>query len=378
MIGIMDANGWNTIVASFPDPHILQTWHWGQVKARFGWEPFYKIWGNTHSPDAAALILQRSLSLGPFATRLRVLYIPKGPLLRDWKDQDLVERVLADIVEFAKQHAAIFIKIDPDVPLSMGIPGNEDETPDLLGQKIIQSLTAKGWHFSEEQIQFRNTVLVNLVLSEDELLAAMKQKTRYNIRLAERRGVTVRPAKVTEFEELYRMYAETSLRDGFAIRQADYYYHLWSTFMNPGYTGSESSTLLDCEPLIAELDSVMLAAVVIFRFARKAYYMQGMSRPYHRNTMPNYSLQWEAIRRAKAVGCNVYDLWGAPNIFHESDPMWGVFRFKLGLGGQVSRTLGAYDFPIKPFFYRIYTQVLPKLLEVMRRHQKSITERVVD
>jgi peptidoglycan pentaglycine glycine transferase (the first glycine) len=377
MIDTMDANGWNKIVASFPDPHILQTWHWGQVKSRFGWSPSYKIWGNVHSPDAAALILERSLSLGSFAACLRVLYVPKGPLVRDWENLHLVERVLKDLREYAHQRGAIFIKIDPDVPISKGIPGNEDEDLDPLGQNVIQRLSAMGWYFSEDQIQFRNTVLIDLIPSEDELLAAMKQKTRYNIRLAERKGVTVRPAKVTELDDLYRMYVETSLRDGFAIRQVEYYHYLWSTFMNPASVGLESPSLPDCEPLIAELGPEMLAAVVIFRFAGKAYYMQGMSRPFQRNTMPNYLLQWEAIRRAKATGCRVYDLWGAPNIFQESDPLWGVFRFKLGLGGWVSRSLGAYDFAIKPFYYRMYTQVLPRVLGVMRRHRKSITERML-
>jgi lipid II:glycine glycyltransferase (peptidoglycan interpeptide bridge formation enzyme) len=101
-----------------------------------------------------------------------------------------------------------------------------------------------------------------------------------------------------------------------------------------------------------------------------------MSRQAHREKMPNYLLQWEAIRRAKAAGCTTYDLWGAPNVFSEDDPLLGVFRFKLGLGGSVVRTIGAWDFPVRPLAYKLYAQVLPRLLERMRRRGKAETRKV--
>jgi lipid II:glycine glycyltransferase (peptidoglycan interpeptide bridge formation enzyme) len=90
--------------------------------------------------------------------------------------------------------------------------------------------------------------------------------------------------------------------------------------------------------------------------------------------MPNYLLQWEAMRRAKSNDCTTYDLWGAPEIFDESDSMWGVFRFKEGLGGEVLRTIGAYDMPTRPFYYRMYTQILPRILDMMRSRGKIQTK----
>jgi lipid II:glycine glycyltransferase (peptidoglycan interpeptide bridge formation enzyme) len=198
----------------------------------------------------------------------------------------------------------------------------------------------------------------------------MKQKTRYNIRLAGRRGVSVRTGTQADLGVLYQMYAETSLRDGFTIRGKDYYLDLWKTFM-----AQDEPT---CQPLIAELDGEPLAGVMIFCFAGRAYYLHGMSRAVHRDKMPNYLLQWEAVKYAKGAGCTTYDLWGAPEVFDESDSMWGVFRFKRGLGGEVLRTIGAYDLPIRPLYYKLYAQVLPRLLDIMRRRSKSLIQETID
>jgi peptidoglycan pentaglycine glycine transferase (the first glycine) len=95
--------------------------------------------------------------------------------------------------------------------------------------------------------------------------------------------------------------------------------------------------------------------------------MYGMSRPIHREKMPNHLLQWEAIRWAKAQGCSIYDFWGAPDDFKSADPMWGVFRFKEGFGAQIVRTIGAWDYASRPILYRLYAVALPKILALMRK-----------
>ncbi len=358
---------WNALVSSLPGAHILQTWEWGQVKSHFGWQPMQRTWLDDQGRVvAAALILQRSLPIGGFADRLRILYVPKGPLC-DWSDTSLRRRVLQDLAELARKEGAIFIKIDPDVCLGTGLPGQPEMSETASGQAMITDLKACGWHFSDEQIQFHNTVLLDLEQDLDVLLSSMKQKTRYNIRLAERKGVIVQPADETELENLFRMYAETSTRDGFVIRDAGYYREVWSTFMRAGLA----------EPLVASADGEVLAGVVIFRFAGKAWYLYGMSRQAQREKMPNYLLQWEAMKRAKASGCKVYDLWGAPDEMNEADPLWRVYRFKEGLGGKVVRYLGAWDLPVRPLYYRLYSQTLPRLLDVMRRRGKERTRKII-
>jgi lipid II:glycine glycyltransferase (peptidoglycan interpeptide bridge formation enzyme) len=102
-----------------------------------------------------------------------------------------------------------------------------------------------------------------------------------------------------------------------------------------------------------------------------------MSTALHREKMPNYLLQWEAMRIAKAKGCENYDLWGAPDVFNESDSMFGVFRFKEGLGASVLRTSGAWDYIIDPTGYFLYQTLLPKLLNILRRNRKAETRQEI-
>jgi lipid II:glycine glycyltransferase (peptidoglycan interpeptide bridge formation enzyme) len=250
--------------------------------------------------------------------------------------------------------------------LGTGIPFSENDLVDNDGQMVMSDLKRRGWRSSSDQIQFKNTVLMDLTPSEEVLLARMKQKTRYNIRLAEKKGVTLRVGTQEDFGMLYKMYAETSVRDGFVIRDEGYYQMVWKLFMD-----SQEPT---CEPLIAEVDGELVAAIFVFYFAGRAYYVYGMSRDAHRERMPTYLLQWEAIKAARAKGCNVYDLWGAPDVFNDSDSMWGVYRFKEGLGGKVVRTLGAWDFAPNPFWYKLYSEIIPRLLDVMRSRGKAKTK----
>jgi lipid II:glycine glycyltransferase (peptidoglycan interpeptide bridge formation enzyme) len=164
------------------------------------------------------------------------------------------------------------------------------------------------------------------------------------------------------------MYAETSIRDGFVIRDQRYYHVVWEKFIRSGLA----------QALIAEVDHEPVAGLILFVFAKKAWYLYGMSRQAHREKMPNYLLQWEAICAAKAQGCEIYDLWGAPDEFDERDPMWGVYRFKEGLGGKVVRHIGAWDLPVRPISYKISLQILPKILAVLRQRGIDRTRQQVN
>lgn len=365
-------SSWNELISSLPLAHLLQTWEWSQVKNHYGWQAMPFVWQDEKAkPSAAAMVLKRSLPVAGFAKKMCVLYIPKGPLM-DWSNSTLRLRVLEDLCTFAKRQGAIFIKIDPDVVLGTGVPGEADAVEVDGGKSVKSELGIRGWRFSQDQIQFRNTVLVDLSQSEEDMLSRMKQKTRYNIHLAQKKGVTVRVGTVDDLPRMYRMYAETSVRDGFLIREEGYYQTVWRAFM--GIMPSVNSRQPFTEPLIAEVGGDMVAAVSNFYFAGQAIYLFGMSRQAHREKMPNYLLQWEAMRRAKALGCQVYNLWGAPDDFIESDGLWGVFRFKEGLGGVVSRTLGAWDFTPNPLLYRMYTEVLPRMMDIMRTRGRAKTK----
>jgi len=368
LLNISELTHWNEHIQHLPGAHALQTREWADVKTKFGWTPNPLLWqSESGEVNAAALILQRSIPIRPFQLNLSVMYAPRGPLL-DWSNEDLARRVLDDIQAFAKQNKAIFVKIDPDLPIGSGIPGEDEAIDNPVGLSVKSGLKKRNWHFSAEQIQFRNTVIIDLTENEDAMLMRMKSKTRYNIRLAKRKGVTVRVGGLEDIDLLYQMYAHTAVRDDFLIRNKNYYEEVWTTFFRSKLA----------EPLIAEVDNQPVGAAVIFRFGGRAWYFHGMSLDEHREKMFNYRLQWEAMIRSKSAGCQCYDMWGAPDIFSEADPMWGVYRFKDGFGGQVLRTLGAWDYPVRPLLYRIYSQILPRVLGVMRKRGKSETKRSVN
>lgn len=363
---------WNEQIARLPGAHFLQTWQWAQVKAQGGWRAHFLAWDEQglhawqgSKPPAlslplraAALVLQKPVPVGGLGARLCLLYAPKGPLLA-WEDTSLRRRVLDDLQAFARRLGGIFLKMDPDVPVwTGGLPGSGQEQAIETGQTLQRELSARGWRFSSEQIQFRNTVLLPVHLPEADLLAHMKQKTRYNLRLAQKKGVKVRLATPADWPLLYRMYAETARRDGFLLREEAYYRLVWSQF--------ERGEAPLAQALLAEAEGEALAAVYLFAFAKRAYYVYGMSRDAQREKMPNYLLQWEAMRWARAQGCEVYDLWGAPDTFDEQDRLWGVYRFKEGLGGETACTLGAWDYVPNSLWYGLYTRAMPRILQALR------------
>jgi lipid II:glycine glycyltransferase (peptidoglycan interpeptide bridge formation enzyme) len=347
-----------------PNSHILQTEQWAQVKENYGWSSIKKIWrASESSVEAAGLILERKSRIGRIGPELKILYCPRGPLL-DWNVKTTRQQILGGLEELCKKENAIFVKIDPEVIEATGIPGSKDERMFPIGDTVCQELTERKWKYSTSQIQFRNTVFIDLRKSEEEILKRMKQKTRYNIHLAEKKDVKVRIANSNELLHLYKIYAETSIRDNFVIRPQSYYLSVWKSFIEAGLAF----------PLIAEVEEKIVAGLFLFILGTKAWYLYGMSSQDHREKMPNYLLQWEAIKIAKNKGCTNYDLWGAPNRFDDEDSMQGVYRFKEGLGGITMRMIGAWDYTFRPNLYSIYTKIVPAVLSIMRIRGKSQTK----
>jgi lipid II:glycine glycyltransferase (peptidoglycan interpeptide bridge formation enzyme) len=337
---ITNRDEWNTLAAGLPGAHILQSWEWGAFKSRWGWSAERLVWDGGR---AAAQVLTRRGLRG----LVRIMYVPRGPLL-DWADQALAAHVLADLEAKAAQSGAIQIKIDPDLPLARG--PYQAEIEHAPGVAARATLVARGWQFSPTPVQFRNTVVLDLTPNEEALLAGFKQKTRYNIRLAAKKGVTLRAGRAADLDLLYRLYAETAARDGFLIRPQAYYLDIWRTLLEIGHA----------QPLIAEVDGEPVSALMLFVFGQTAWYFYGMSTGQQRDKMPNHLLQWEAIRWAKAHACTRYDLWGAPEDFAEHDSLWGVWRFKEGFNGQVSHGLGAWDYAPRPWLNKLFLRFLGK------------------
>ncbi|NIM95461.1 MAG: peptidoglycan bridge formation glycyltransferase FemA/FemB family protein [Anaerolineales bacterium] len=358
---IHSADEWNNTILGLPNPHLLQSWEWGAFKESYGWRAGRLLWlDSSNKVHAAAQILERD----PIAS-FSILYCPRGPVL-DWSNGEICEKVILDLMRIATEKSVIFLKIDPQVEIVD--ESKQDAMTEASENPLQWTLNNYDWRPSDEQVQFRNTLILDLSPSEDEILSGMKQKTRYNIRLASRRGVQVRMGSLEDLNLLYTMYAETSLRDGFTIRDPEYYQAAWGSFIEKDMA----------MPFIAEVEGEPVAGLIAYQFGGMCWYLYGMSREVHREKMPSYLLQWEAIRWAKSSSCDCYDFWGAPDEFDESDPMWGVYRFKKGFGADIVNTIGAWDYASRPLMYWIYNTLLPRLLALMRARGRTLTKRSLE
>jgi len=318
-MALLTRSEWDSFLHEHPEAHILQSSAWGALKSEFGWQVAW-----VRSSDSGAQILFRSLPGG-----LSIAYIPKGPVGSSWKT------LWPEVDALCKTKNAIFLKVEPDAwePLALEV---DEQLPGFRAAEAVQP---------------RRTIEVSLEGDEEIWLERMKQKTRYNIRLAERKGVIVRLSD--DVDLFYSLMQETSLRDGFGIHSLRYYRRAYELFAPMGA----------CALLLAEYEGLPLAGLMVFAWGRRAWYFYGASNERERQRMPTYLLQWEAMRWAAAKGCTTYDLWGIPDeeeatleaeFTQRSDGLWGVYRFKRGFGGTIRRSVGAWDRVYKPFWYRLY------------------------
>jgi peptidoglycan pentaglycine glycine transferase (the first glycine) len=307
---------WNKFLEQFPHAHILQTGEWGELKSAFGWEAVRVV-----SDGAGVQILFRKLPLG-FA----VAYVPKPPAG--------FEQLSSEIDLICRAKRTIFLKVEPD-----------------RWEGELSTFNFRPSTRSPHNIQPPRTIIVDLRGNEEEILAHMKQKTRYNIRLAEKKGVTVRAWEDTL--AFHKMMLVTGGRDGFNVHSLEYYRRAYELFHPTGMV----------ELLVAEFDGKPLAALMVFAHGRRAWYIYGASTNEERNRMPTYLLQWEAMKWARSKGAEEYDLWGVPdedeatleaNFETNHDGLWGVYRFKRGFGGVLKRSHQAVDRVYNPLLYKLY------------------------
>jgi peptidoglycan pentaglycine glycine transferase (the first glycine) len=337
-----DREQWNGFVAAAPNTHVLQSWEWGEFKAAYGWTPLRLLFSRAGQVVGACSVLKRAV--GPVS----VCYAPKGPVL-DYADAGLAEEVLDALARVARRQRAIYLKIDPDVPAD---DGNARE---LLRRHGFRP---------GESIQRPNTMMLDIGGSEEDVLGRMKPKWRYNIRLAEKKGVDVVQAGPEDFEDFYRVYKDTGERDNFIIRPYDYCRLEWQTFLDAGMASF----------WLAKFEGETLAGIMPFALGRRMWYFFGASNNLHRNLMPNHLLQWRAIQWGRSVGCTEYDMWGIPDVLEEGQPLWGVYLFKQGFGAVETRWAGAYDLVIQPALYAAWTRGVPAYMRLRRRLKGERTD----
>jgi len=314
---------WDRVISKFNNVHILQTSEWGILKTEFGWEV-----ARFAGQNSGAQILFKDLPLG-----LTWAYLPKGPFGNNWKE------LWPEIEKECKDRRAVFLKIEPDIWENTIQEGSSIEFP-------------SNYQKSSHSIQPPRTLVLDICGSNQEIMARMKQKTRYNTRLADKKGVKVSSSR--DIERFYQLCTETGRREQFGIHNQKYYKSVYEKFSKKG----------QCELFFAEFDGILLAAVMVFCNDQRAWYFYGASSNQYRNLMAPYAVQWAAIKWARGKGCQEYDLWGVPDydhdaleaqFVHQNEGLWGVYRFKRGFGGVLRKSYATIDRIYIPFLYNIYS-----------------------
>lgn len=316
---------------------ILQSWFWGEFKSRFGWTADRYFFIKDGDIAGSASVLSKRLPLGSLA------YLPQGPSI-NFADEMIVEEVFGSIKKLCAKN--IFLRIDPPVL---------ETSEEAVSLKKI--LARVGFKKSAEEIQPRDTLVLDLSKTETELLGDMHQKGRYNIRLATKKNVRVEESWSPEhIDGFAKLYLQTTSRDEFSGHNDSYIRSLLSTF----------ETNKRGRLFTAWKDSEMLAGIFVIFFGGTAIYLYGASSNESRELMPNHALQWHAIRYAKAKGYKEYDFWGVSPEDEPNHNWAGVTRFKKQFGGEVRRYIGAYDLPIQKSKYFAFTKAQKIRRKLMR------------
>lgn len=336
LIDISEKDYFNRFIESSPKGHILQTWEWGDLKSKTGWIPLRLMIEEKGQPVAAVSILKRVIPV----LKKHIFYAPRGPVL-DMSHPGLFSFLLGEIKKLAKKHNAVFLKIDPDVPKD-----------DLIWQEAFQKEGFKGAEKGQgfEGVQPKFVFRLDVSPDEEQLMSNLHQKTRYNIRLAKRKGVTITTNGTKEdLSVFYRVLKETCERDRFLVRSYQYFADLYDFLTPPGYQ----------KLVLAKLDDQIIAGAILLKLGDKAWYLYGASSNQERNTMPNYLMQWEMIRWAKSQGCTLYDFRGVSGDLSKDNPLYGLYRFKKGFNGIFTEFMGEYDLVYQPSFYWLYQKLEP-------------------
>jgi lipid II:glycine glycyltransferase (peptidoglycan interpeptide bridge formation enzyme) len=341
-----------------PPSSFLQTPFWASFKSHHGWKSLYfEVAGLPERPLFFLTVLVRPLTR--FAS---VVYVPLGPdvEITDVSRQAAVLDSLAKLLREYIPSNALCIRFDPPwgVVTKNDISSEREET---VQQSAFPEIPGKPVRRAPSNVQPPDTVWLDLTRNEDELLSGMKAKWRYNIKLGEKKGVTVRFLSGDEglrvgIDAFYRLYLETASRDGIAIHSREYYGDLITHAERLSASGdlSRFDKPISVRVYLAEHEGETLASIITLFCGEEAIYLYGASSNNKRNLMPAYSLQWQAIRDAREAGCTRYDFYGIPPEDDPSHPMYGLYRFKTGFGGFIVHRVGSLDVACKPILYCLY------------------------
>lgn len=310
-------------VQSHPNGSITQSTYWHDVKSNWGHEIVVLRDDNGKIYAGVSVLIRKIPVVGT-----TMLYAPRGPVC-DYNNKDELEQLQKGIDILAKKYKAHIYKMDPDVNVGESEIGQIAED---MGYKRFYG--DDGFETIQARFNFRMYIDGR---DEKEVLMDMNSKTRYNVRLAGRRGVTVEVADMSKLDEFMDLMKITGERDNFTIRSKEYF----EIFMN----GLKEHARL----YMAYYEDEPVAGAIATNYAGKTCYIYGASDNDSRNVMPTYLIQWEMIKWAIETGCTVYDFQGISGDLSEDNPLYGLYRFKRGFSGQIDELVGEFDYVYKPF-----------------------------
>lgn len=343
----------DAFLAEFPTGDLMQSYEWGEVKAKSsGWYPV-RIVGEDESGKIIALasILFRKIP----KTGKSIAYVARGPVL-DTTDAELVKEFTAGMKSVAASRGAILVKIDPPVPIEDEISPKNIEA---AGFKPLLDPSGFGG------TQPKCVMQLDLLLDEEGLLASFKPKARYNIRLGEKKGVKVKlDCTKEDLPAFYELLKVTAKRDRFLVRSYSYFETMWDELVPSGMA----------KIFLVTYEGKPISGAFDFVCGDRAMYVYGASSNEHRNLMPNHIMQWEMIKWAKSLGCKWYDFRGVSprkDTTEGDDHLQGLNRFKEGFSPRFVEYIGEYDLVISPFWYWLWVKAKPAVIKFLKKRARA-------
>lgn len=316
-----------------PKGHFLQTRAWGRVKSAWKWQAI-AVRGDDGAICGAMSVLIRKMPVVPYT----LMYSGRGPVC-DSHDKKTLAALTEGLRHLAKVHKAYAVKLDPDI-----------KSDDAEFIKIMDELGytrhfgSKNFEGVQPNYVFRLDVKDK---TEEEILAAFHSKTRYNLRLSARKGVTVELCGKEMLPDFSRIMDETGTRDGFIVRPMSYFASIMDEL-------GENARLY-----MAFWEGKPIAGTLAIKYGNKVWYLYGASSNQYRNVMPNYQLQWEMIRWSLETKCDIYDFRGVSGDLTPENPLYGLYLFKKGFSGELTEFCGEFEMVFKPMVDFVFSKGLP-------------------
>ena len=341
---------YEAFVQSHPKGHFSQSVLWAKQKPMWKWEAVVSQDGEGRIKGSLAMLI-RKVPGTPFT----LMYACRGPVC-DLDDEETLKDLISGARALAKRYHSYCIKIDPDVPSS-----NTAFTRMMEAQGF--RITGGGKNF--EAIQPRYVFRLDVQgKTEEAIMAGFHQKTRYNLRLAIKKGVEVKICGKEAVGEFTRIMRITGQRDNFVTRGEDYFAHMLDNLGE------------HCRLYMAYHDGQAIAGTLAIWYGDKVWYLYGASSNEHRNLMPNYLLQWRMIQWAVEKGCRIYDFRGVSGDLSPDNPLYGLYQFKKGFGGEFTEFIGEMDLILnRPVAFAVKngTKLMKKVRKgfIMRRNREK-------